>query len=329
MSRIRAVFLGSPQFAVPSLQALIDAEPIELSLVVTQPDRPAGRGRKLQSPPVKVAALEQGIPVIQPESLREADAIVRLKSINPDVLVVVSYGEILRKSLLELPKFGCINVHPSLLPQYRGSIPIQAAILNGDAESGVSFIKLIRRMDAGPILRQIRFPLHGTETTGQLSEHLSELAAAHLPGTVLDWVKGEIEPTQQDEDTATYTRELSKSDAQIDWDWSASYIERFVRAMLPWPKAWTLINGDRLTITRATRMDDCPAVAADSGCLDMNTNGPNVQTADGIIHLELVQPAGKRVMEATEWVRRFQGSEQLKFDSPGKQRQPLFFARTT
>src|SRR5690606_29227459 len=245
---ISFVFLGSPAFAVPSLRALALDARFTIPLVVTQPDRPAGRGRRPRPPAVKDAAIELGLPVFQPETLRDPAAVERLAAAVPDVLVVVAYGEILRQSVLDLAPLGCLNVHPSLLPRYRGSSPVQAAILNGDTETGISIIKLVRRMDAGPIVAQRRVPLDGTETAGTLSERLAKLAAEMLPDVVAAWVAGELEAEPQDDAAAPYTRELTTADARIDWGKDAAEIERLVRAMQPWPKAWSILEGRRLAV---------------------------------------------------------------------------------
>jgi methionyl-tRNA formyltransferase len=327
MENLRVVFLGSPQFAVPSLEALIDANDIDIPLVVTQPDRPAGRGRKLLPPAVKTAAEQHGIRVLQPETLRTEDQIDELRSVQPDVIVVVSYGEILRKPVLEIAPLGCINVHPSLLPAYRGAIPMQAAILNGDEETGVSFIKLTPQLDAGPILHQVRSRLEGNETTGDLSDRLSTLAADHLPETLRRWSSGEITAIDQDDSQATYTRELTKTDAQIDWTWTAGHIERFVRAMLPWPKAWTIANQQRLVISSSCVVESGSSTSEVPGLVWAEDNQVSISTGAGQLRLEVVQPAGKREMDAADWARGLQTQDQLQFEQPGVDRNPLIFCR--
>lgn len=298
---ISIVFLGSPAFAVPSLRALASDERFTLSLVVTQPDRPAGRGRRTKAPAVKEAAQELGLPVFQPESLRDPDAVARLAAAKPDVLVVVAYGEILRRAVLDLPPHGCLNVHPSLLPRYRGSAPVQAAILNGDAETGVSIIKLIRRMDAGPIVAQRRVPLDGTETAGALSEHLAELAGTMLPDVVASWVAGSLTATPQDDSAATYTRELTPADARIDWRKSAVEIERLVRAMQPWPKAWSVLEGRRLAVLACDISQE--ASKDPPGTINAAARFPTVATGTTDLVLLRVQPEGRREMAAQDWVR--------------------------
>jgi methionyl-tRNA formyltransferase len=327
MSRISAVFLGSPEFAVPCLEALASTDDIDIALVVTQPDRRAGRGRDLRPPAVKVAAERCGLPVYQPDSLRSDEAYRELSAISPNVMIVVSYGEILQRRILELPKWGCLNVHPSLLPKYRGAVPIPATILNGDRSSGLSIIKLVRQMDAGPVLFQTSFELDGTETSGSLSERLSQLAARHLPDVVRDWTANRIEAVEQDHSSATYTRELRKSDAQIDWRWSAEYVERFVRAMDPWPRAWTIAGGQRLSINsaavnhNATASSDLPpgTVVLDGEAV--------VVTGNGAVTLGEVQPAGKKQMAATDWLRGTRSSSEIVFELPAEEPSPIIYTR--
>lgn len=298
---ISVVFLGSPAFAVPSLRALALDARFTIPLVVTQPDRPAGRGRRPRPPAVKDAAIELGLPVFQPETLRDPAAVERLAAAVPDVLVVVAYGEILRQSVLDLAPHGCLNVHPSLLPRYRGSSPVQAAILNGDTETGISIIKLVRRMDAGPIVAQRRVPLDGTETAGTLSERLANLAAEMLPDVVAAWVAGELKAEPQDDAAATYTRELTTADARIDWGKDAAEIERLVRAMQPWPKAWSILEGRRLAVL-ACDISQEPSTEP-PGTINVSARPPRVATGTTDLVLLRVQPEGKREMAAEDWAR--------------------------
>ncbi|MDI3341041.1 MAG: methionyl-tRNA formyltransferase [Sphaerobacter sp.] len=314
---ISVVFLGSPPFAVPSLQALAADPRFTIRLVVTQPDRPAGRGRKPRPPAVKEAAEALGLPVYQPETLRDPAAVDLLASPRADLFIVVAYGEILRQAVLDLPRHGCLNVHPSLLPRYRGSAPVQAAILNGDAETGVSIIKLIRRMDAGPILAQRRVPLDGTETAGSLSETLAAVAAAMLPDVAARWVAGEITPTPQDEAAATYTREITVADGRIDWSRQAAAIERLVRAMQPWPRAWTVLAGRRLAVL------DCDISQGAStdppGTINLGNRPPTVATGSTDLILLRVQPEGRREMAAEDWARGLRLPPGARFEPPERE----------
>jgi methionyl-tRNA formyltransferase len=291
-----------------------------VSLVVTQPDRRAGRGRTMRPPPVKVAAQEAGIPVFQPDTLRSDDAVERIALEQPDVLIVVSYGELLRRPVLRMAPRGCLNVHPSLLPRYRGATPIPAAILSGDEYTGVSIIRLIRRLDAGPLVYQHQVPLTGTETSGYLSELLAEESARILPGVVLDWVNGRIEERPQDDELATYTRELRKTDGQIDWNQPAPQIERHVRAMDPWPRAWTIVGEQRLTIHRVAIADRPGDPDVPPGQIAVIGDSVSVATGDGFIDLLEVQPAGKKVMPAADWLRGSRLAGNVRFDLP---REPI------
>lgn len=327
MSQIRAVFLGSPQFAVPSLNALIQADDIHIPLIVTQPDRPAGRGRKLQPPAVRVAADASGIDVLQPETLRDDEVIEQLRHANPDLIVVVSYGEILQNDILQLPPFGCLNVHPSLLPAYRGSLPIQAPILNGDAETGVTVIKLVRKMDAGPIVARQSHTLRGDETAGLLSEELSDLAAKMLPGVIKQWADGDLTEQEQDESLVTYTRELRKADAAIDWSWSSQYIERFVRAMSPWPRAWTTLDGQRLSVLSAGTALATGIETTQQGAIVEREGRVYVVASSGLVELLDVQPAGKKSMPASAWFRGLRDRDSLIFESPATPVDPIIFRK--
>lgn len=300
--RLRIIFLGSPELAIPSLDALARHPEIDVRLVVTQPDRPAGRGRRLTPPPVRVAAEALGIDVIQPETLRDPDALDRLRQEQPDLLVVVAYGEILRRSALELAPLGCLNVHPSLLPLYRGATPIPAAILHGDATTGISIMKLVRALDAGPLVAQCAIGVAADDTTGTLTTRLAELAAEMLPAVALAYARGQREPVEQDDRVATYTREWTTADGRIDWGRPAIEIERLVRATTPWPVAWTTVDGERLRIVGA-RVADLESSPGPPGDVVLNSGLVIVHSGDADLILDQVQPAGKRVMPAIDWWR--------------------------
>lgn len=324
---IRAVFLGSPEFAVPSLNALIDSPLIAVPLVITQPDRRAGRGKSLKSPPIKIAAQEQNLTILQPETLRDSAVVEEIRASAPDVLVVVSYGEILRRDLLEMAPAGCLNVHPSLLPAYRGSIPVPATILNGDALGGVSFIKLIRAMDAGPIVHQIPVELSQSETSGELLERIGTIAGDALPEVLVDWVNGRIQAREQDHDSATYTRELQKSDAQVDWTQPAREIERFVRAMNPWPRAWSIIAGQRAAFERVSTVH-LDQENGEAGTLSADDQGwPIVATGDGQIRIDLLTPAGKKEIPGDDWLRGVRNLSGEKFEPLRCRPEPLIYSR--
>jgi len=309
---LRIVFFGSPQFAVPALQALASSDQFSVNLIVTQPDRPAGRGREIVEPPVKLAAAALEIPVWQPTTLRSDEALQRLSAIDADLFIVVAYGEFFQRATLALPRYGCLNVHPSLLPRYRGSSPIQAAILNGDSETGTSIIKMVRKLDAGPILAQQRYALTSSETGGSLAVELARISAQMLPSVAADWCFQRIQALPQDEDEASYTRELTKADGGLDWHETATTVERKVRAYSPWPTAWTRIGGRRLVIA------ECAAEGRNwamlPGSVVVEQRAVFVACGAGSIRLLTVQPEGKRAMTASDWIRGLRSVENLRFD---------------
>ena len=245
----RIIFMGTPQFAVPSLRAL-SAGPYQIT-VVTQPDRPAGRGGKLTPPPVKVAAEELGMTILQPPTLKDPDLRARLAAISPEVTVLVAYGEYIAPSLLELPRRSSVNLHPSLLPRWRGSTPIQSAILAGDTVTGVSIIRMDKGLDTGPILSQREVTINPEETTPELSERLAHEGAELLAKTLPLWLRGELEERPQSEKGATLTHTLKKEDGLINWHHPAEQIARQVRALQPWPGTYTYWQGRLLKINRA------------------------------------------------------------------------------
>lgn len=309
----RIVYFGSPSFAVPSLRKLHSDSRIDMRLVVTQPDRRAGRGRSLVEPAVKSAACALELDVWQPDTLRSDDAISRLLFLSPDLFVVVAYGEIFTRRLLAVPAHGCLNVHPSLLPRYRGSSPVPAAILNGDHETGVSIIEMVRRLDAGPVVAQETIPLSGTETSNTLSDQLADLAAKLLPDVVCAWCEGSLASTPQDETSVSYTRELTKADGQIDWKLSASQIERMVRAYQSWPSAWSTLNGRRVVIHRATVVSEDHSRV--SGQIDFVNDAVLVVCGKEMLELLEVQPQGKRRMPADAWLRGLRTETVPRFES--------------
>jgi len=249
------VFLGTPAFAVPSLRRLV-AEGFEIAAVYTRPDRPAGRGRHPAPPPVKTAALELGLEVRQPESLRDPAVLAELAALRPEAGVGAAYGQILRQEVLDIPARGVLNVHPSLLPRHRGASPIPAAILAGDAETGVTIILMDAGMDSGPVLAQRRVPIQDSDTTGILLSGLAEVAAGLLAETLPRWLRGEIQPQPQDDSQATKAPLLKKEQGAIDWSLPAVETWRRVRAYNPWPGAYTTIEGALLHVWEAWPLAD-------------------------------------------------------------------------
>ena len=300
---MRILFLGTPAFAAIPLRALVAAGHTVIG-VVTQPDRPAGRGGALQPPPVKVVALELGLPVLQPPTLKTPDATAALAALQPDVGVVAAYGEILRKDVLALPPLGYLNIHPSLLPLYRGPSPVAAALLGGDDITGVSVMRLERAMDAGPILAQATIPLPPTARNGPLTEQLFEIGAELLVRVLPLYAAGQITPVVQDHGAATFSSMLSKADGQLDWTLPALVLERRIRAFDPWPGTWTTVEGTTLKIL-AAHIEAASADAVPGAVL--TGEAPRIATGSGVLVLETVQPAGKRPMAATDWLRGLRG----------------------
>jgi methionyl-tRNA formyltransferase len=303
------VFMGTPPFAVPSLQAL--ARDYEVAAVVTQPDRPARRGRKLTPSAVKKAALELGLPVLQPASLREEEAVAELTRLAPRVMVVAAYGQILRPQVLAIPPSGVLNVHPSLLPRYRGASPIAGALLAGEQQTGVTIMLMDEGMDTGPILSQITVDIDPQDTTGSLAERLAGLGAELLTGVLPAWLEGRIEAQAQDDAQATYTKPISKGDGVIDWSLPAVDIWHRVRAYNPRPGARTWWKGDQLKVMRARPLPDWKGEAK-AAVVVQSDSGVAVATGEGALLLEEIQLAGKRAMLAEDFVRGqrdFVGSE--------------------
>lgn len=307
--RERLVFMGTPPFAVPSLEAL--AREYEVVAVFTQPDRPARRGRRLTPSAVKEAAVGWGLPVLQPESLRHENVVAQLRDLEPRVMVVAAYGEILRPQVLAIPPAGVINVHPSLLPKYRGASPIEGALLAGEQETGVTIMLMDEGMDTGPILAQRSVAIELEDSAGSLGERLARLGAELLLDTLAPWLDGRIEARPQDGAQATYTKPVSKEDAVIDWALPAMEIWHRVRAYNPRPGARTWWEGDQLNVLRGRPLAEWKGQGG-PGRVVQTTSGVAVVTGEGALLLEEIQLAGKRTMVAGDFVRgqrQFIGSE--------------------
>lgn len=290
------VFMGSPDFALPSLRAL--TQHYHIAGVVTQPDRASGRGRELKPPPVKTLALELGLPIIQPQKLREPEAMAQLQAWKPDLIVVAAFGQILKKDVLDLPRFGCVNVHASLLPRWRGAAPINAAILAGDEETGVTIMQMDVGLDTGPMLAKRSIRLNPDDTAGSVFQALSTLGADLLLETLPDYMDGKIIPQPQPEEGATYAPMLKKDDGRLDFFKPASELERRVRAMNPWPGAFMELDGAILKVHRA----HVDAGNASAGQRLVVQNQPAVGAGGGILILDEVQPAGKKPMSGTSFL---------------------------
>lgn len=300
---MRLIFMGSPQFAVHALEALAAAGH-EIAAVVTQPDRPAGRDRRLTPPPVKVAAEALGLPLMQPETLRDPAVVERLAALAPEAGVVAAYGEILRKAVLAIPPLGYLNVHPSLLPLHRGPTPVAGAILAGDPETGVSIMRLDPGMDSGPILAQAVVPLPRDARAGPLTDELFRLGARLLVDVLPRYATGELEPRPQDHALATVTRLLKKEDGVIAWDLPAMVIERMARAYDPWPGASTAWGGQGMRVIAAAVHPDWSGPEAPGTLLGRGPGGgPLVATGSGALELTELQPAGRRPMAGAAWLQ--------------------------
>jgi methionyl-tRNA formyltransferase len=290
------VFMGSPDFALPTLKAL--SQNYDVVGVVTQPDRASGRGRELKAPPVKTLALELGIPVMQPEKLRLPEAMEQLRAWAPELIVVAAFGQILKRDVLELPRFGCINVHASLLPRWRGAAPINAAILHGDEETGVTIMQMDVGLDTGPMLSQSAIPLTRDDTAGSVFEKLSTLGADLLLETLPEYLSGKLKPVPQPAEGVTYAPMLKKDEGQLDFNQDAHALERRVRAFNPWPGAFVEFNRTFLKVHRA-RVETGHASVGQRLVVQ---GQPAIGARGGILLLEEVQPAGKKAMSGKSFL---------------------------
>ena len=297
--------MGSPEFAVPTLDSLI-RHGYEVVAVYTQPDKPAGRGRGLTPPAVKKAALSYRLPVFQPTSLKHPDEIKRLADLHPEVIIVAAFGQILPQSVLDIPPFGCLNIHPSLLPRHRGPSPIANAILEGDEFTGVTIMLMDKGLDTGPILAQEKIPILPQYTTGSLSERLAQIGAGLLIHTLPLWLENCLSPQPQNEKEATYSKLITKKDGEIDWGLSCVQLWKRVRAFQPWPGCYTTWQGKWLKIIESFPLPETEASKKPGEVVVVEQfygKGIGVQTRRGVLRLSQVQLEGKRVMDIEEFVR--------------------------
>ncbi|HPF59240.1 MAG TPA: methionyl-tRNA formyltransferase [Candidatus Competibacteraceae bacterium] len=293
MDAPRLIFAGTPEFAVPSLQTLLD-DGYSLAAVYTQPDRPAGRGRQLRASPLKTCAQAAGIPVYQPATLRDPAVQAGFAALQPDLLVVAAYGLILPPEVLAIPRLGCINVHASLLPRWRGAAPIHWALLAGDTETGISIMRMEAGLDTGPVFAQAPCPIPRGITGGELHDRLARLGASVLQATLPELLAGRCVPQLQDNALATYASKLNKTDLELNWNRPALELERQVLAFNPYPVAHTRLDGSALRIWRAAAHEEEPATAPPGTVLREGMSGIAVATGSGVLHLTEVQlPGGK------------------------------------
>lgn len=301
---MRVVFLGSPEFALPSLRRLVESGH-EVVGVFTQPDRPAGRGRAVAPPPVKELALAHGLSVFQPASISAPDAVAQLRALAPDVGVIAAYGQILRQAVLDVPPLGILNVHASLLPRWRGAAPLPAAILAGDERTGATIMRVVRALDAGPILGSVAIDVAPEDTSATLLPRVAEAGGRLLLDLLPRWAAGEIVAREQDETQATYAPQIRKTDALIDWERdSVEMVCRKVRAYDPWPVAYSHLDGQPLRLLRAIQLDLKTTAAPGTVVrLDDVRAGFGVVAADRVAGIVMMQAAGGRAMRAEEYLR--------------------------
>lgn len=300
MNKLRIVFAGTPEFALPCLDALAVSSH-ELLAVYTQPDRPAGRGMKLQHSPAKNWALAHQLPIYQPLNFKSEAAVAELDALKPDLMVVIAYGLILPKSVLSLPRLGCINVHASLLPRWRGASPIQQAILHGDQETGITVMQMDVGMDTGDKLAEVSCPISPQDTAGSLHDKLARLAVAPLLNTIDALAAGTARPEPQDNQLATYAAKIKKEDAAINWQKTAVEINRQIRAFNPWPIAYTKVDE---TVLRVHRAQVAPMAhnAVPGTILALDKKGMLVATAEQALMIEIIQFPGAKAMTVAEWL---------------------------
>ena len=299
---MRVLFWGTPEFAAAPLRALL-GEGFEVIGVVTQPDKPVGRSRALTAPPVKEIALEEKIPCFQPATPKDPEFLDTIAAMQPDISIVVAYGHILPKRLIDLPRLGTLNIHASLLPLLRGAAPIQAAIRQGFRETGVTIMRMVPALDAGPVILSTTVPILEDETYGELQNRLAEAGALTLVEALTLIDVGAARETPQDDSLATYARKVTRDDARVDWNLSADEAGRIIRAYDPKPGAFTTLNGLDVKLFGARKISDEAAGAGNPGSVISSSDGIIVACGEGAICIRDVQPSGKKRMQSMEWMR--------------------------
>ncbi|MGA8942057.1 MAG: methionyl-tRNA formyltransferase [Thermoactinomyces sp.] len=308
MSRVRVLFMGTPDFAVPSLRVLLEQKDrIQVIGVVTQPDRPKGRKKEVTPPPVKVEALKYGLPVFQPQKLRSEEATGQILELKPELIVTAAYGQILPEAILEAPAYGCINVHASLLPKYRGGAPIHHAIINGEKETGITIMYMVKALDAGDMLLQRAIPITSRDDVGTMHEKLARLGAECLREVLPQLLDGTVQAVPQDESLVSFAPNITREDERLDWSRSARQLEWQVRGLCPWPGAFTIWKEKPFKVWKAVSVDQ--EVDQEPGTvIQLNAEGISVATGKGVLRLTEVQPAGKKRMTAEQ----FRSGRQMK-----------------
>lgn len=302
---MRVLFWGTPEYAVPALYALL-GEGHEVAGVVTQPDRPAGRGRELRAPPIKTVALEEGLPVFQPESASDSHFVSTIRALNPEISIVIAYGQILRREVLDLPTLGSINAHASLLPELRGAAPINWAIVRGFQTTGVTIMRMVEKMDAGPIIYQVEEPIADDESASDLWARLSEVSAEALVEALTLIEEGQAAEVPQDESKATFAPRIERDHARIDWKADAATVYNLIRGMDAVPGAWSAHDGEEVKLFRPRMIDGEGTAAASGTIIEASSDaerGLVVACGSGAVAIREVQPPGKRRMTAAEWTR--------------------------
>lgn len=306
--------MGTPDFARVALEKLYNSSSYHVLAVFSQPDRPKGRGKKLSSPPCAEFAKEKNIPLYQPLHLKDEDSISIIKNLNPDFIVVAAYGLFLPQKILDIPKYDTLNIHASLLPKYRGAAPINYAILNGEEKTGVSIMRVIKKMDAGAVYAQSEISISSDDTTLNLTEKLSSLGGDLLLDTIPKIIDGKIKAIDQDESLVSHASLMKKEDGNIDWSDSCENIQRKIRAYYPWPSAFTFIEGKRLKIFESEIIEDQQTLKKSGEILHMGENGIEVQCGKGCLRLKIVQLEGKSKARASDFARGFRLELGMRFD---------------
>ncbi len=303
MAALKIIFAGTPEFAVPALALLIEAGH-HICMVLTQPDRPAGRGMKLKASPVKTLALQHDIPVFQPETLKDSAVQSKIAEVQADVMIVAAYGLIIPTLVLQMPKLGCFNIHASLLPRWRGAAPIQRSLLAGDAETGVTIMEVVPALDAGDMISHASLPITERDTAQTLHDGLSTLGATLMVEAIQTLaLHGKLESTAQDESLVTYATKLQKAEAEIDWSETASVISRKIRAFNPFPVAQTKLNGEVCRLWMATEAKSQAAVKAPPGEVVVIGESIVVACSEGLINIEELQMPGGKRLSAKDFIR--------------------------